>query len=371
MRTIRTISRLFVGLVFVFSGFVKGVDPMGTMFKIEDYFIAFGTEFAMPVALPLSFLLCAIEFVLGMALIFNIRIRPTIWLTLLMMGCFTIMTFFDAIYSPVPDCGCFGEAIILSNWQTFYKNLLLMVFVLILFAGRKKIHSSFRPAVQNGILGMVTALFLTFSAYCYTHLPVIDFRDWKVGKDMMPDDAGNPIAYLKYKNLQTGAEKEWQAKDLPWDDSLWMASWTFVDQRIDDSHVKKAHDLQIVDPAGNDLTEAYIGNPDYQLLFLSYDLEAASSTALQQMVELYQAADSLGYSCVMLTNALDEQLAAFRVQYPSHLEVYNADDIVLKTMVRSNPGLLLMKDGVVMGKWHYRNFPGVKDLQTQFPDLLP
>ena len=149
MKFLRILSRYIVGIVFIFSSFVKGLDPMGTMFKIEDYFIAYGTEWAMPFALFLTVVLCTAEFVVGILLVLNVRIRIVSWLLLIMMLGFTAMTFYDALYEPVPDCGCFGDAIIMTNWQTFYKNVVLMVFTLIiLFTGRLA-KPAWRPSVES------------------------------------------------------------------------------------------------------------------------------------------------------------------------------------------------------------------------------
>ncbi len=138
-----TISRILLGLLFIYSGFVKGVDPVGTEYRIVDYFIAFGTDWAIPLALPLSVLMNTVEFVLGILLLLNVRITVTSWLVLLMMAFFTVVTFNDAIYSPVPDCGCFGDALIISNWQTFYKNLIIDALLLIVFFSRNRVGKWF------------------------------------------------------------------------------------------------------------------------------------------------------------------------------------------------------------------------------------
>jgi len=145
MKFLRILSRYLIGAVFIFSGFVKGVDPMGTMFRIEDYFIAYGTEWAMPLAIVISILLCTAEFVIGVLLILNVKIKIVTWLLLLMMSGFTIMTFFDALYNPVPDCGCFGDVLILTNWQTFYKNIFLIIFVFIIVSS-SRLSSSFNSS---------------------------------------------------------------------------------------------------------------------------------------------------------------------------------------------------------------------------------
>ena len=166
MRILRIISRVVVGVTFVFSGFVKGVDPMGTMYKIQDYFIAYNMDWALPTAIFFSFLLVTLEFALGIYLLLNLRIKLASRILLVMMSFFTVVTLFDALYNPVADCGCFGEAIKLTNWETFYKNLVLMVFTLIVvFTPRhKKVTMSLKRQDTVGLLFItVFALFPFYS----------------------------------------------------------------------------------------------------------------------------------------------------------------------------------------------------------------
>ena len=357
MKFLRILSRYIVGIVFIFSSFVKGLDPMGTMFKIEDYFIAYGTEWAMPFALFLTVVLCTAEFVVGILLVLNVRIRIVSWLLLIMMLGFTAMTFYDALYEPVPDCGCFGDAIIMTNWQTFYKNVVLMVFTLIiLFTGRLA-KPAWSNKTQNIIALTVILLFAGFTVYSYNRLPIIDFRDWKVGRDMAPDHAGEPITYLIYQKTGSDEQQEFLSSELPWQDSVWMSEWEFVDIRIDDSHVLKSHELQIIDAGGDDVTDVFLENPGWQFLLTAFDLEKANKKCMGKINDLYDQLDENGYDFIMITAGLEDEIETFRREYDARYEIFNADDIVLKTMVRSNPGLILLKDGVVIDKWHYHNFP--------------
>ncbi|MCX6235853.1 MAG: DoxX family protein [Bacteroidetes bacterium] len=355
MTALRTICRFLIGLVFIFSGFVKGLDPTGTMFKIEDYFIAFGMEWAIPMALALSILLCTVEFSIGMLLILNVRIKLVTWVLFLMMAGFTVMTFFDAIYNPVPDCGCFGDAIKLTNWQTFYKNVVLMVFVLIIVFTGKKAHSVFSGRIQNMMASGVIVLFACFCIYSYNRLPVIDFLNWKVGRDMAPPNARPAQTYLVYKNKASGITKEYLTGDLPWQDTVWMSQWEFVESRTQ-SPGSSVHDLQLIDSSGADVTRNFIENPGFQFLLVSYNLIKANRKALLKMNAFYRQAEQDGHSFILITNASDEDIRKYREQYHPEFEIYNADDVALKMMIRSNPGLLLLKDGVVIQKWHYHYF---------------
>ncbi len=368
MKFLRNFSRLLVGLVFIFSGIVKGVDPLGTAYRIEDYFIAYGTEWAIPLALFLSVFLSTIEFILGISLLFNAAIKKTSWILFPLMIFFTLLTMVDAIWEPVPDCGCFGDAIKLTNWETFYKNIVLIILTAIIFFGRKKFKPPSAFLYSFTVLTVSVIGFVWFSNYNINHLPVIDFREWKVGNDMVPEGGGEAKVYLTYKNNITGEEQELISSDLPWQDTVWMAEWEFVDQRIDDSEVLKAHELMLESSEGEDQTEVFIENPDFQFLLIAYDMDKADKDAFDKAKSLFIEADTEGYSFIVVTSSLPEVVEMYREELllDEHLEFYYADDIVLKTMVRANPGLILMKDGIVIEKWHYNDFPDYQEVKEIF-----
>lgn len=357
MKLLHFVSRLVVGFVFIFSGFVKGIDPLGTAYRFEDYFIAWGTHFMMPYALSLSVLMCTMEFVLGVVILFNLRPRVSSWILLAVMLFFTLLTLNDAIYNPVPDCGCFGDAIILTNWQTFYKNLILLVFTFILLFWRKRTRVMLGAVPSYALAGVAAVLFAGLSIHCYRHLPLIDFMDWKIGNKMYNEHPAPVKYYLIYRNKETGETKEYLSPDYPYNDSVWMAQWEFVDQRVEDPNTYRGHDLQIVDSGGNDLTDAIIQNPDYQFLLISWDLEKADQDALAGISGFADRvmAAGLGFEC--LTSSLQPVIDSTRARLKLNFEFLEADDIALKTMVRSNPGLILLKAGVVLDKWHYNDFP--------------
>ena len=365
MKILVNICRLLVAIVFLFSGFVKGVDPLGFTYRLEDYFIAFGTEWAIPFALFLTIFLCAVEFTLGAALLFNFRLKYLAWPLLLMMVFFFGLTLNDAINNPVPDCGCFGDAIKLTNWQTFYKNVILIIPVIIIFLYRNKYKSLFVPRIDNWGIAIIFLGFSFFSFYQYRHLPLIDFLGWKKGTDLVPDNPGQAKTFLTYRNKNTGEQKEYLSPNYPWNDSTWTASWEFVSQRIDDSGVIKGHSLKIVDAGGNDYTETYINNPGYQFLVASYSLSSAPGKGLEKINKFSEEVISAGHSIVLLTG---DPLEDIKGLHPD-LEVFNADDVELKMMIRANPGVILLKDGIVMEKWHWRDVPDYEDLKEEIPDL--
>jgi uncharacterized membrane protein YphA (DoxX/SURF4 family) len=369
MKILANICRLLVAAVFIFSGFVKGVDPHGFAYRIEDYFIAFGTQWAIPFSLLLSVFMCALEFSIGAALLFNFRLKYVAWPLLLMMVFFFFLTLNDAINNPVPDCGCFGDAIKLTNWQTFYKNVILIVPVLIIFFYRKKYKSIFVPRIDNWALALIFLGFASFSVYQYLHLPWIDFLGWKKGSDMVPDNPGLAKTYLLYRNKASGEQKEYLSPNYPWNDSVWMSQWEFVSQRSDETGVIKGHNLKIFDAQGNDFTETFINNPNYQFLVCSYGLEDASRKGFLKIDRLFGKISQDGVSMVVLTGSLEDEIKYFKEGLHPELEFFNADDTELKMMIRANPGIILLKDGVVINKWNWRDLPDYEELRVKYPGL--
>ncbi|MBK6965434.1 MAG: DoxX family protein [Bacteroidales bacterium] len=366
MKVLHFISRIVIGVVFIFSGFVKGIDPLGNAYRFEDYFIAWGTNWMMPYALTLSILLCTMEFVLGVVVMLNLKPKVNAWILLGVMAFFTLLTLNDAIYNPVPDCGCFGDAIKLTNWETFYKNVVLMIFTLILFSWRNKTRETIGTAGSYGIAAAVIAIFMGLSIYCYRHLPLIDFMSWKTGNKMYNDNPLPVKYYLTYKNKETGETKEYLSPDYPYNDSVWMSQWEFFEQRVEDPNVFQGHDLQIMDSTGTDLTDVIIQNPDYQFILVTWDIEKADQEALSDIGEFADKAVESGFGFIGLTSSLSEIIDSTRTKLKLNFDIYMADDIALKIMVRANPGLLLLKGGIVIDKWHYNDFPAYGDFEKKY-----
>lgn len=361
-------SRLFIGFVFVFSGFVKGVDPMGTAFKLQDYFNAYGTTWANDLALPLSILLCTFEFFIGAALIFSVHIRFTSWLLLITMSFFTLLTFYDALYSPVTDCGCFGDAIKLTNWETFYKNIILMLPTLVVFFRRKNFRPLFNSKLQNISAVLFAALFVWMSVHQYQHEPFIDFRPWKIGNRVLPDPDAEMRVFVKYQNTETGEIREYLSPNFPWNDPEWLASWEFLDQRTeyDSDHI--IHGLLAEDESGNDFTSYLLGG-EAMFVVVSWDAEKAPERGWQNASSLIEMLTEANQHVAILTAALPEEMDVLRRKFQLDTDVFYADGTTLKTMIRSNPGLVLFHKGYVAGKWHFNNFPGPIELKSILEDL--
>ncbi|MDP1622773.1 MAG: DoxX family protein [Bacteroidales bacterium] len=366
MKILRNIFRILVGLVFVYSGFVKGIDPLGTVYRMDDYFVAFNIPFFIPFSLYLTIFLCTLEFLLGISLVFNLWIRKTVWVILPLMIFFTILTFFDAFFNLVPDCGCFGDALKITNMQTFIKNIVLIALILPIFAWRMKFRSLLSSRSDLVVLLITAIVFSTLSIHCYRHLPLIDFMSWKVGKKVNETESLPVTFYVTYKNRLTGEKKEYVSPNYPWNDSVWLSNWIFTSQRVVDPNLSQGTVLRIEDQHGADYTSGVLDNPDYHFIFVAYDLEKTNLEGFHKILPLYKKAMFDGYSFICLTNSLPDVIKKFRMDNGTAFDYYNSDDVALKTMVRSSPGLILMKDGVVLAKWGFRDFPTYDQVSEEY-----
>ncbi len=358
------IFRLVIGAVFIFSSVVKGIDPLGTAYRVEDYLEVYGWYFLVDFSLALAILLIIVEFALGVSMLLRLRFRLGALGVLLIMIIFTVVTYYDATLNLVPDCGCFGDAVKLSNWETFYKNIVLIVMALVVFAMRKKAAQKTPVWLQTSLLTIISLGFGVFVYYNIAHLPAMDFRIWKVGNDMKTVGEGDAKVYVSYKNTQSGEVKEYLSPNYPWNDSTWKAQWEFVGQRFDNSSVIKKHELIIEDSLGNDFTRDLIENPGVQVFIVSPDLEKADPEGMTKALQM--ANDFSGnISFAVLTGSDFDFAGKYFSVRSADVEVYFADDIELKVMVRSNPGIVILNNGVVVNKYHYNDFDEIKEFDTK------
>ena len=355
--------RVITALIFLFSAVSKGIDPIGTNYRVVDYLEAYGWYSLIDFSFAISVLLISVEFLLGIALLFKLRIRIATLGALLIMIFFTVVTFVDAMYNLVTDCGCFGDAIKLTNWQTFYKNIVLLIFVIIIFVKQNSIKRHMQNWMQIVILIIFLAGFDWFIFHNYNHLPVIDFRDWRIGNDMKSSGRETVKNYLVYKNKETGETKEFISPNYPWNDSVWLSEWEFVNQRIDDSQLVLKHALIIEDENGDNFTDEIIENPDYQFVLTSYDIEKAEGQGMINAAELFNNMNQNKVNVAMLTSSTEDIIEKYKELYKINYAVFFADDTELKAMIRSNPGLMLMKNGVVISKWHHNDFPQIDKVE--------
>ncbi len=372
MKIIRNISRIPVGVVFVFSGFVKGIDPWGSAYKFIDYFSAFGMEWLNFTALPFAFLLPALELLIGIALLFNLFIRRFAFPALLFMGFFLMLTLYIALANPVSDCGCFGDALILSNWDTFYKNIVLTILALVVFAHRKSFHPFFRKNIQAIAMGSLFIVYLGISFYAYAHLPVIDFRPYKVGVNIteamqIPEGAAHPVYEntFHYKNKTTGKVEQFNDDNHPWQDTL---RWEFVKmdepELIAPGYTPPIHGFTIETPDGEDVKAYFLDDDNYTFFVIAYDLRKTNIEKAKRLNKLYNEATAKGYHFICLTASVDEEIATFRQQTGAAYDFLFTDEVTLKTIIRSNPGVMLTRKGTILDKWHYNDIPELSKIEA-------
>ncbi len=351
--------RIFLGLVFIFSSVVKGVDPVGTSYRVEDYLLVYGWTSLVPYALWIAFLVIFSEFLIGISFLFKIFIRTASGAMLLMLIFFTVVTYLDARFNMVTDCGCFGDAVKLTNWQTFYKNIFLIIlFILLVLGNRRGWRERPKFLPQFLILVFLGGGFLGFMLFNLNHLPVVDFRNWKTGRNMTTDTTQKPKTYVTYQNKKTGEKKEFLFPDYPWNDSVWMSRWSFVSQQNVAPSVVAKYNLVIEDSLGNDRTRAIIENPGFQFILVSFDMNRADVGGLKKAAALAEFLNKKGISIVLLTATDQKTVRHIERRYGLKVPVFQADETDLKAMIRSNPGLLLLHHGVILKKWHYHDFPG-------------
>ena len=351
--TALTVCRLLVGALFIFSSFTKGVDPLGTKYKMLDYLAVYGMTWLNDFALVLAMLMILAEFIVGICLITKIFPRLAVLGATLLMLFFTTTTLFDALYDLVPDCGCFGTAIKMSNWQTFYKNLVIDTVLIPLVFNNKKLENKMSGKTQF-IIGCIYALaFLGFEIYNYRHLPVVDFMNWKVGKQLTNETAEESKIYLTYKNKVTGETKEYLSPNYPWNDSVWMSQWEFVDQRVEGG--TNFLGFSALDEDGNDVTENILTTENL-LMFTSHDLTKVTEKEWKKIHEITDTAENHGFTVVWTVANEPEYVEQLRSKYDFLYEVYYADELEIKPIVRSNPGLIWLDNGLVKDKWSAIDF---------------
>lgn len=369
MKYVRIFSRIIVGCVFVFSGIVKGVDPLGSAYKFNDYFFAFGMEWLQGIALPLGVLLAAAEFSIGIGLLLSLRMKVTSWALLIFMSLFSVVTLYSAVFNPVSDCGCFGDAVKITNWQTFYKNIVLLGLTLIIFTGRKNYPLLYKNNFTEWtIVGVIFAGFFYLSHQSYHHLPLLDFRPYHVGTNIpmqMEIPEGSPMD--EYETLlyyeKDGEVKEFTMENYPWQDSTWK--WVETKQHLlKEGYKPPIHDFAIFDDSGFEVTEDILNANELTFLLVMPRMNKTNIIGLQKANEIAKWCISQNYKFYAVTASTGDEIKNMQKMNLS-FPFYSADEIMLKTTVRANPGLMALKNGTIIGKWNYIDFPSVQNLEKQ------
>ena len=364
MTIIRLLSRILVGIVFIFSGFVKAIDPLGSAYKFQDYFQAFNLDSLSFLSLILSFMLFITEFTAGVSVLTGLRFKTGIWTVLLMMLIFTPLTFILALTNPVSDCGCFGDAVHLTNWQTFGKNIIILSLTLILFSARNNISTKLKPAAEWILISTAVLIIFLFSLYNLRYLPVVDFLPYKKGiniSENMIIPEGVPVDeyYTTFIYEKDGVEKEFTLENYPADDT----TWKFIDQKtklVKEGYKPPVHDFVITTTDNEDITQKILADTGYTVMMIARKLDEADPGNLQEGFGLGQYLGTTSVSFYVLTSSGSEEVE----KYKNGLQFCLMDETTLKTMIRSNPGYILIRDGTILEKWSWANVPEHEDFRA-------
>lgn len=370
--------RITVGLLFIFSGLIKMNDPLGFSYKLEEYFEVFHLTSLNGLALTMSIVLCALEMILGFALLVGSRAVKVVWGLLLLTIFFGFLTFYSAYFKVVQTCGCFGDAIPLTPWQSFIKDMALLALVLVLFVNRKRLQPLVKQKTGDQLLIAATIIFVGFGLYTYNFLPVVDFLPYKIGNNILeemktPAGAKADVFEITYnlKNKKTGATKTMSDKEYLktaiWKDTNWEIIGNPESVLISKGFEPKIRDLAIQDAEGNNYNQELLASPFYSLWIVAYNLEESDKDALGRINALAaNLIQNYNTRVILLTSNAPEGAQAFAKQHKLVSELFYADGVPLKTMMRSNPGIMLIKNGTVVNKWHYHNTPKYDNLVKDY-----
>ena len=374
--------RVFVGLLFIFSGLIKANDPIGFGLKLEEYFLVFKTTFLDPYSAWIAIFLCGLEIILGALLLLGNKARSVAWGLLLLIVFFTFLTFYSAFFEVVSSCGCFGDAIPLTPWQSFIKDLVLLALIIYIFRYRKNITPIIKNEFTRGLVGFfVFVFFFGIGIYTYNYLPFIDFLPYKVGNNIpelmvMPEGKQGDIYEHVYnlENKETGEKKTMSDKQYM-DEKIWEdESWEIIGEPTS-KLVKKGYeipipDLLISDSEGFDMTDEIINNPYYNFLVVTHDITQLDALDLRALnkINLVLKELSLDYNIrtILLTASSMNEAYHLNEELDLILETFYADGVPLKSMVRSNPGVLLLQNGNVINKWSKQSFPSKEELEKKY-----
>lgn len=420
MKPLLYVARSLVGSLFIVSGLIKANDTVGFGYKLTEYFEpgVLNIPFLIPFATALAAFICVAEILLGVAALLGGKMKITAWALLLLIVFFTFLTFYSAYFHKVTDCGCFGDAIKLTPWQSFTKDVVLLIFVLIIFIGRNKIHlnsqredlillpisiiliASFSLGLLNSwnfpwlfsavVLGVavllkyaikssqiewILAIWATlasslFCYYTYAHLPIKDFRPYKVGANILkgmeyPEGAARDSFSTKLY-YQKGSElKEFTLQNAPYDDS----TWTWKDTKnvlVKQGYRPPIHDFSITDVEGNIVTNEFLGEEKISFMLVAYDLSKSDVSKQKEINEFALNCEKNGIHFWGLSGSSASDIDKFRHEVNAMYYYYMCDGTALKTIIRSNPGLVMLKKGTVVAKWHVNDFPKLDDLKKKY-----
>ena len=373
-KAVVNVCRFILGATFVFSGFVKAVDPLGTYYKIQDYLTAFGLLQLMPdiVPLALSVLLAVVEFGVGMHLVLGIKRRATTRLALLIMLLMTPLTLYLALTNPISDCGCFGDALVLTNWETFGKNVVLLICAVVVVITPWNMVRSLTKKMEWTLSNYSIVFALALAGYCLATLPIIDFRPYKIGNNIrkgmeIPEGAKPTVFDTRFIMEKDGERQTFTVDNYP------DSTWTFVSAEtlvVEKGYEPPIHDFVMESmETGEDITDEVLDDPGYTFLLVMHRTEEANEGYIDLINELYDYSLEHGYKFYALSSSSVDVIEQWRDRTGAEYPFCIMDDITLKTMVRSNPGLMLIKEGVILNKWADSQIPNEFQLTDRLEEL--
>ena len=378
MRNIRiaavNICRFILAVTFIFSGYVKAIDPLGTLYKLKDYAAAMALNDILPdwALVIVAIALGALEFSLGVFMLFAVRRHMVSKLTLALMSVMTALTVWIYIADPVKDCGCFGDALKLTNGETLLKNIVLIACAT-LVAWRPADMARFISRTNQWIVRYYTITYIIVtSVYCLYTLPIFDFRPYRVGTNIklgmeIPEGAEQPEFESTFILRKNGVTREFTLDNYP------DSTWEYVDTKT--VQTKKGYEPPIHDFAittndtGEDITEQVLTKKGYTFLLVSPRLVVADDSNFGDIDQIYEYAEENGVDFFCLTASTNEDIERWRELTGAEYTFCNADETTLKTIIRSNPGLILLKDGTIIGKWSHNALPQTDDLTAPLEQL--
>lgn len=352
-------SRIFVGLLFIVSGLIKLNDPVGFSYKLAEYFSepVLNMPVFIPYALGIAVAIVIFEAVLGFMLLIGFKPKFTVWSLLLMIVFFTFLTFYSAYFNKVTDCGCFGDALKLTPWQSFTKDVVLLFFIIILFLNVKLIKPLFNGNFRNALVSLSLILSMYMGYYVLNHLPLKDFRAYKVGANIqkgmeIPEGAPQSVVEMVFIYKVNGVEKRYTDKEL----GNIPPNAVFVD-RIDnvisEGYKPPIHDFTM-EKDGSDYKDELLQEPKL-LMFVAYDLQKSDKKGMEQLEKLHRKAKAKGYKVIAMTASLEEEILKAKKAYGFTFDFYFCDATTLKTIERANPSIVLLENGTIRQKVHYND----------------
>lgn len=363
MKILDKVIAFLVGALFIFSGLVKLDDPMGTQIKLEEYFEVFSYDIAhffewfVPVALPIGMFLVVLEIVLGVALLLHYKMKITTWVLAVIIVFFTFLTFYSAYFNKVTDCGCFGDAIPLTPWQSFTKDLILVVLIGYLFWRKAEFKSLITEKVGSYVLIAISVVSIYTGIYAMRHLPPIDFRPYAIGDNiqdnMIPEEQPNFEYVFEKEGKDIISSKYLSEKD----------GYSYKSHRItnEDKTIPKITDYNVWNEEVGDFTKQSLEGT--KLFFISYNVIESSKVEMIKIVALVNSLEGM-VETIALTSSSASNFEQFRHEHQLAAPYFYGDATVLKAMIRSNPGLMLLKDGTVLGKWHVNDVPSLEEVKS-------